>query len=62
MKNATKTQIYFCKTLTEAKDKANLIYISNPLANRLNHDKQDKTITITRERNGNTTYFAIISY
>lgn len=62
MKNATKTQIYFCKTLTEARDKANLIYISNPIANRLNHDETDKVITVEREKNGINQIFAIITY
>lgn len=52
-----KTQVYHCKGITEATDKANLYYIQVPTARRMEKEKNQITI-YTR----NYTKLAIFQY
>ena len=43
---ANKVTVYWCKTRTEANDRANLYYIASPTARRMETDNTTKEIRI----------------
>ena len=45
-----RTNIYYCKSITEASDRANLFYIASNTANNMIQDNASKTITVTNKR------------